>query len=71
MSAATDFPGPLAAGKAVKPHLDHSIDVRLVLGLMAVLAGGLFYMAYSIRSDLSAAADRRRSCPSCCSALRC
>jgi inorganic phosphate transporter, PiT family len=55
MSAATDFPGPLAAGKAVKPHLDHSIDVRLVLGLMAVLAGGLFYMAYSIRSDLSAA----------------
>ena len=55
MSAATDFPGPPGAAKAAKPHLDHGIDIRLVLGLMAVLAGGLFYMAYSIRSDLSAA----------------
>jgi inorganic phosphate transporter, PiT family len=38
-----------------KPHLDQPLDIRLALILLAVLAGGLFYMAYSIRSDLSAA----------------
>ena len=39
----------------MKPHLDHPLDIRLALGILAVLAGGLFYMAYSIRSDISAA----------------
>ena len=39
----------------MKPHLDHPVDFRLALILLAVLALGLFYMAYSIRSDLSAA----------------
>ncbi len=38
----------------VKPRLDHPVDIRLALTLLAVLAGGLFYMAYSIRSDISA-----------------
>ena len=38
----------------VKPHLDRPLDIRLALILLAVLALGLFYMAYSIRSDLSA-----------------
>ena len=43
------------AGEApVKPRLDHPVDIRLALTLLAVLAGGLFYMAYSIRSDISA-----------------
>jgi inorganic phosphate transporter, PiT family len=46
--------GPDAAAP-VKPHLDHPVDPRLALGILAVLALGLFYMAYSIRSDLSAA----------------
>jgi inorganic phosphate transporter, PiT family len=53
MSAALDArlgPSPAAP---VKPHLDHPMDIRLALGILAVLAGGLFYMAYSIRSDIS------------------
>src|SRR5271157_3339152 len=54
MSAAFDARlGPNAAAP-VKPHLDHPLDIRLALILLAVLALGLFYMAYSIRSDLSA-----------------
>ena len=39
----------------VRPHLDHPLDIRFALGLLAVLAGGLFYMAWSIRSDISVA----------------
>ena len=38
----------------MKPRLDHPVDIRLALIFLAVLAGGLFYMAYSIRSDISA-----------------
>jgi inorganic phosphate transporter, PiT family len=55
MSAAFDArlgPGAIAP---VKPHLDHPVDPRFALGILAVLALGLFYMAYSIRSDISAA----------------
>ena len=44
--------GP-AATAPVKPHLDHPVDPRFALGILAVLAFGLFYMAYSIRSDIS------------------
>ncbi len=51
-AAFNDRLGPTAAAP-VKPHLDHPMDIRLALGLLAVLAGGLFYMAYSIRSDIS------------------
>jgi inorganic phosphate transporter, PiT family len=54
MSAITNFDGRQAAAPPVKPHLDRPLDIRLALILLAVLAGGLFYMAYSIRSDLSA-----------------
>jgi PiT family inorganic phosphate transporter len=39
----------------VKPHLDRPLDFRIALIYLAVLAGGLFYMAYSIRSDITAA----------------
>ena len=46
--------GPQAVAP-VKPHLDHPVDPRLALGILAVLALGLFYMAYSIRSDLTEA----------------
>ena len=46
--------GPDAAAP-VKPHLDHPVDPRFALGILAVLALGLFYMAYSIRSDISEA----------------
>src|SRR5271163_2138226 len=55
MSAAFDARLGPAAVAPVKPHLDRPLDIRLALILLAVLALGLFYMAYSIRSDLSEA----------------
>jgi len=55
MSAAFDARlGPRATAP-VRPHLDRPLDIRLALVILAVLALGLFYMAYSIRSDISAA----------------
>src|SRR5271166_5522692 len=54
MTAVTDIHNRLGGDKPVKPHLDHPMDIRLALGILAALAGGLFYMAYSIRSDISA-----------------
>ena len=55
MSAAFDARLGPHAEAPVKPHLDHPVDPRLALILLAVLALGLFYMAYSIRSDVTAA----------------
>ena len=52
MSAAFDARLGPHAEAPVKPHLDHPFDIRLALILLAVLALGLFYMAYSIRSDI-------------------
>ena len=54
MTAATDFSTPQDAAAAGKPHLDHSVDPRAALLFLAVLAGGLFYMAYSIYLDMAA-----------------
>ncbi len=54
MTAATDFQTPHQGAAPVKPHLDHAIDPRAALIFLAILAGGLFYMAYSIYSDVSA-----------------
>ena len=53
MTAVSDVSTPRAAHSSGKPHLDHPMDIRLALGILAVLAGGLFYMAYSIRSDIA------------------
>ena len=54
MSAITSFQGRRAApAQPFKPHLDRPLDIRLALILLGVLAGGLFYMAYSIHHDLS------------------
>ena len=55
MSAAFDARRGPDAVAPVKPHLDHPVDPRFALGILAVLALGLFYVAYSIRSDISAA----------------
>ncbi len=55
MSASLDARLGPKAELPVKPHLDHPVDPRFALGILAVLALGLFYMAYSIRSDISAA----------------
>jgi PiT family inorganic phosphate transporter len=55
MSAAFDARLGPGAAAPVKPHLDHPVDPRFALGILAVLALALFYMAYSIRSDISVA----------------
>ena len=55
MSAAFDVRFGPHATAPVKPHLDRPLDIRFALAILAVLALGLFYMAYSIRSDVSAA----------------
>ena len=52
MTAATDF-SPAAPSAESKPHLDHSLDPRTALIFLAILAGGLFYMAYSIYRDMA------------------
>ena len=52
MSVAANFEAPPAPVQPVKPHLDHRIDVRAVLIFLAILAAGLFYMAYSIYADI-------------------
>jgi PiT family inorganic phosphate transporter len=53
MSAAFDARFGPHAEAPVKPHLNHPVDARFALGLLAVLALGLFYMAYSIRTDIA------------------
>jgi PiT family inorganic phosphate transporter len=53
MSAAFDARLGPHAEAPVKPHLNQPIDPRFALGILAVLALGLFYMAYSIRSDIT------------------
>jgi PiT family inorganic phosphate transporter len=53
MSAAFDARLGPQAEAPVKPHLNQPVDPRFALGILAVLALGLFYMAYSIRSDIT------------------
>ena len=53
MSAAFDARLGPHAEAPVKPHLHKPMDPRFALGILAVLALGLFYMAYSIRSDIA------------------
>ena len=55
MSAAFDARLGPHAEAPVKPHLHKPMDPRFALGILAVLALGLFYMAYSIRSDIAVA----------------
>jgi inorganic phosphate transporter, PiT family len=55
MSAAFDARLGPHAEAPVKPHLNKPLDPRFALGILAVLALGLFYMAYSIRSDIQVA----------------
>src|SRR5271170_8499547 len=53
MTAITDVrsvPAPAGEGR---PKLDAPMDMRTLLVFLAVLAGGLFFMAYSIYSDVS------------------
>jgi PiT family inorganic phosphate transporter len=54
MTAAADISQPQSAQAGAKPHLDHALDPRVALIFLAILAGGLFYMAYSIYLDMAA-----------------
>jgi inorganic phosphate transporter, PiT family len=51
MSAITDAHAPPATPATV--NFDNSLDIRGLLIFLAILAGGLFFMAYSIYSDIS------------------
>jgi PiT family inorganic phosphate transporter len=53
MTAIADASGAAAQTAPARVHFDQSIDVRAVLIFLAVLAGGLFFMAYSIYSDVA------------------
>jgi PiT family inorganic phosphate transporter len=54
MTAVADASGGAAAQTApARVHFDQPVDVRAVLIFLAVLAGGLFFMAYSIYSDVA------------------
>jgi len=56
MSAVADTRTPISPGPAVKPasvNFNQPVDIRFVLGFLAVIAGALFFMAYSIYSDIS------------------
>ncbi len=54
MSAITDST-PIPSQTPARRALDQPMDIRFVLTLLAVLAGALFFMAYSIYSDMEAA----------------
>ncbi len=70
MSAAFDARLGPHAEAPVKPHLNQPVDPRFALGILAVLALGLFYMAYSIRSDISCRWRRTDDHPAVHSARR-
>ncbi len=53
MTAVSDFHGAAAPPASGKPRLDQPMDIRQLLVFLAVLAAGLFFMAYSIYSDIS------------------
>jgi len=54
MSAITDAHQMTATAGHGRPKLDAPMDIRTLVVLLAVLACGLFFMAYSIYSDISA-----------------
>jgi PiT family inorganic phosphate transporter len=53
LTAIADASGAAAQSAPARVHFDQSIDVRAVLIFLAILAGGLFFMAYSIYSDVA------------------
>jgi PiT family inorganic phosphate transporter len=53
MTAIADASGAAAQAAPARVHFDQPIDVRAVLIFLAVLAGGLFFMAYSIYGDIA------------------
>lgn len=47
--------GDLPAAGSPKPKLDHKVDMRAIFIFLAVIAGGLFFTAWSIYRDIQAA----------------
>src|SRR6201995_3030468 len=60
MTAITDYQSA-SAPPAGKPHLEKPMDIRQLLVFLAILAGGLFFMAYSIYSDIESAGGGART----------
>ena len=55
MSSITDTEALAAGPPAPRVQLDHPLDIRAVLIFLAIIAGGLFFMAYSVYSDIQRA----------------
>ena len=55
MTAITDVQAPSGPAPTSRVKLDQPLDIRAVLIFLAVIAGALFFMAYSIYSDISEA----------------
>ena len=54
MTAIADASGAAAQPAPARVHLDQPLDMRAVIIFLAVIAGGLFFMAYSIYADIAA-----------------
>src|SRR5580658_10230485 len=55
MTAVTDFPTSSQIAAPTEIRLDEPLDIRAVLIYLAVIAGALFFTAYSIYSDIESA----------------
>jgi PiT family inorganic phosphate transporter len=55
MSAITDVHAPSLSPTPQKIKLDQPMDIRFLLGFLAVIAAALFFMAYSIYGDIESA----------------
>jgi len=57
MTVIADAAGVAAQPAPARVHLDQPVDIRAILIFLAVIAAGLFFMAYSIYSDIAATGD--------------
>jgi inorganic phosphate transporter, PiT family len=55
MTAVTDFHAPTPSAAPAKIKLDAPMDIRALLIFLAVIAGALFFTAYSIYTDIESA----------------
>ena len=55
MTAITDIQAPPQSPAPARIKLDEPMDIRAVLIYLAVIAGALFFMAYSIHADIESA----------------
>ena len=60
MSAIADSPSAPSASTA-QSALNKPMDMRFLLVFLAIIAAGMFFMAYSIYGDVTAAGDTPRT----------